>query len=141
MSNYDTINAITVNLRTVLAGLGLQVEEGGFSADPTFTTSPGCRVRYPFEEFHDTFRQRPSACEARFEIEIYVNDADPQTRKQKQQQWVHAVRDAVTVDALNTGGLAASKLVSAVRSEEPEISYSWPLSTIRYRLNIRYREG
>ena len=57
-----------------------------------------------------------------------------------QQDWAHRIRDAVTVNALNTGALADSKLVSLVNTTDVAITYEPPLSTIDYRLNVRYRE-
>ncbi len=140
MSNLDTVKAITTNLRTVLAGLGLRLEEDGIGTDKTLVTTPICRLEYEGETFDDAFKQRASFREAGYAITVIFNERNPLTMKEKQQQWVHGIREGLTVDALNVGGLAVSKPVSAVITGEVSVQYEKPLSIVTYKMDVRYRE-
>ena len=138
MANSDTVKAITANLAAILAGLGFKIED--LSIDPSMATSPVCVILYEGEEFEYGHGQKPLYNEVKYLLKLMLNDPKPGTSRDKYAQYVHAIRDAVTVDALNIGGLAASKLVSLVNTTDVTITYEPPVSTIDYRLNVRYRE-
>ncbi len=138
MANADTVKAITANLAAILTGLGFKVEDLSF--DPSMATTPVCVILYEGEEFEYGHGQRPLYSEVKYLLKILLNDPKPGTSRDKYATWVHAIRDAVTVNALNTGALAASKLVSLVNTTDVAITYEPPVSTIDYRLNVRYRE-
>lgn len=138
MANTDTVKAITANLSTILAGLGFKVED--LSVDPSMVTTPVCVILYEGEDFEYGHGQKPLYNEVRYLLKVMLNDPKPGSSRDKYADHVHAIRDAVTVDALNVGGLAASKLVSLVNTTDVAITYDPPVSTIDYRMNVRYRE-
>ena len=138
MTNSDTVKTITANLAAILAGLGFKVED--LSVDPSMTTAPVCVILYEGEEFEYGHGQKPLYNEVKYLLKILLNDPKPGTSRDKYADHVHAIREAVTVNALNTGGLATSKLVSLVNTTDVAITYEPPVSTIDYRLNVRYRE-
>jgi len=138
MANSDTVKTITANLAAILAGLGFKVED--LSVDPSMTTAPVCVILYEGEEFEYGHGQKPLYNEIKYLLKVMLNDPKPGTSRDKYAQHVHAIRDAVTVNALNTGDLATSRLVSLVNTTDVTITYEPPVSTIDYRLNVRYRE-
>ncbi len=138
MVNSDTVKAITANLAAILEGLGLKIED--LSVDPSMTTMPVCVILYEGEEFEYGHGQKPLYNEIKYLFKVMLNNPKPGTSRDKYAQYVHAIREALTVNALNTGGLADTKLVSLVNTTDVAISYEPPVSTIDYRLNVRYRE-
>ncbi len=138
MANSDTVKAITANLAAIIAGLGFKVED--LSIDPSMATSPVSVILYEGEEFEYGHGQKPLYSEVKYLLKVMLNDPKPGTSRDKYAQYVHAIREAVTVDALNIGGLATSKLVSLVNTTDVAITYEPPVSTIDYRMNVRYRE-
>ncbi len=138
MANSDTVKAITANLTALIEGLGFKVED--LSVDPAMTTTPVCVILYEGEEFEYGHGQKPLYNEVKYLLKLMLNDSKPGTSRDKYAERVHAIRDAVTVDALNAGALATSKLVSLVNTTDVAIIYEPPVSTIDYRLNVRYRE-
>ncbi len=139
MANSDTVKAITANLTSVLEGLGFKIED--LSSDPSMASTPACEVLYEGEDFEYGHGQKPLYNEIRYLLKVLLNDPRPGTSRDKYAQYVHGIREAVTVNALNTGALAASKLVSLVNTTEVTVAYEPPVSTIDYRLNVRYREA
>ncbi len=138
MATSDTVKAITTNLAAMLTGLGFKVEDLSF--DPTMATTPVCVILYEGEEFEYGHGQKPLYSEVKYLLKVMLNDPKPGTSRDKYAEHVHAIREAVTVNALNTGALAASKVVSLVNTTDVAITYEPPISTIDYRMNVRYRE-
>ncbi len=138
MANSDTVKVITANLAAILAGLGFKVED--LSVDPSMTTTPVCVILYEGEDFEYGHGQKPLYNEVKYLLKILLNDSKPGTSRDRYAQYVHAIREAVTVNTLNTGGLAVLKLVSLVNTTDVAITYEPPVSTIDYRMNVRYRE-
>lgn len=139
MANSDTVKAITANLKSIIEGLGFKVED--LSIDPAMVSTPVCVILYEGEDFEYGHGQKPLYSEIRYLLKVMLNDPRPGTSRDKYAEHVHAIREAVTVNALNTGALAASKLVSLVNTAEVTVTYEPPVSTIDYRLNVRYREA
>lgn len=139
MANSDTVKAITANLKGILEGLGFKIED--LSIDPTMTSSPVCVILYESEDFEYGHGQKPLYNEIRYLLKVMLSDPKPGTSRDKYAQYVHAIREAVTINALNTGDIAASKLVSLVNTADVTVIYEPPVSTIDYRLNVRYREA
>ncbi len=138
MANSDTVKGITLNLTSILEGLGLKVED--LSIDPSMVSTPVCVILYEGEDFEYGHGQKPLYSEIRYLLKVMLNDPRPGTSRDRYAEYVHGVREAVTVDALNVGALLASKLVSLVNTTEVTVTYEPPVSIIDYRLNVRYRE-
>ncbi len=58
-----------------------------------------------------------------------------------QQEWVHKVRSALSVIALNTGRLEDSKLVSRVDTQSVNVENNGSTSVLNFKVAIRYREA
>ncbi len=138
MANSDTVKAIATNLTAILNGLGFKIED--LSADPAMSSSPVCVVLHSGEDFGAGHGERPLYNEIRYSLEVRFSDKYPATSRDKIAEWAHKIRANVNVAALNTGALAASKLVSRVDHEGYDVEYAPPITQIEYRLKIRYRE-
>lgn len=144
MADLDTIKAITTNLENLLEGLGIRISDKSVADEdnaPGIGTSPICNVMYDGEEReYSVGGEKPGYAEAEFTVALGFNSPGLDAARDYQQQWYHAVKDAVTIDALNAGALAASKLVSRVTIGRGEVSRNGPLSIVMLEYKIRYRE-
>ena len=138
MPNLNTVNAITANLKAILEALGLKVED--LTYDPDADSTPLCQLDYTGERFGRNHGQGPLYNNIGFDLTILFRKSDPDTSRTEQATWIHKIRDAVTVDALNVDDLAASKLVSLVAHLDVDVEYRSPMTQITYELHVRYRE-
>lgn len=139
MGNTETIKAITANLTAVLTAQGFLIENS--STDKELATAPSCAIRLTGERFESTHGERPSYNEVRYSLRIAFSDAYPATSRDKVAEWMHKIRNNVTVPGLNIGTLAASKLVSKVTHDGyNETGYAPPVTDLDYDLTVRYRE-
>lgn len=142
MSNFDTIKSISDNLQSVLKGVGLHFSREAYE-DEAIPASilPHGQIFYRRERFEDSFNLRPEYIDASFTVRVVFSERDPADIMMGMQKWAHAVRDALTVNALNIGNLASSKLVSLVTVEaaEGELIKGTLAATV-IECTIRYRE-
>ncbi|VAV82536.1 hypothetical protein MNBD_DELTA01-1632 [hydrothermal vent metagenome] len=146
MSNFDTIKAITENIQGVLEGLGIKFSQKAFedSKDVPASLLPYGEVFYTGESFEETSGERPSYVEADFTLVVILRERFARDLVRAEQDWVHRIRGALGVDALNIGGLAVSKLVSRVTSGSVGMdkgSGKSGLGILSYQAKVRYREG
>lgn len=139
MGNADTVKAITTNLTAILTAQGFLVENS--STDKKLETSPLVAIRYGGENFESTHGERPSYSTARYSLRVSFSDKYPSTSRDKAVEWAHKIRGNVTVNALNAGDLAASKLVSRVDHDYDAPVYDAGATSFDYSLDIRYRES
>lgn len=139
MSNADTVKAIEDNLTSILTTQGFKVED--LSADPDVDTIPLAVILHRGEEFGAAHGERPLYNEINYELEIRLNQKYPSTSRDKIAEWAHKVRENITVNGLNIGTLATTKLVSWVNHNGYDVNYTPPITSISYKLRIRYREG
>ncbi len=142
MTNFATIKSVTDNLETVLKALGLHfsrdVKE---DADIPASILPHGQIFYRRERFENSFNLRPGYIEAAFTVRVVFSERDATDIMREQQRWTHAVRGALTVNALNIGDLASSKLVSLVTVEDSAAELIKPtLAAVTIDATIRYRE-
>lgn len=138
MGNTETIKAITANLTAILTAQGFLIENS--STDKELVT-PLCVIRLTGERFESTHGERPSYNEVRYSLRIAFSDAYPSTSRDKVAEWMHKIRNTVTVPGLNIGGLAASQYVSLVTHDGyNETDYSPPVTELEYNLQVQYRE-
>jgi len=142
MSNFDTVSAITDNLQDALKKQGIHFLRSGFDDPglPPAGSLPLGRITYAGEIFEYAHGQRPMYGEVEYSIKVLLAENDPQQMMCEQQKWTHRVRDAMTIEALNTGALATScpvsrVIVAGVRAENDRHTASLVLRTI-----VRYRE-
>lgn len=145
MSNFDTIQAITDNIQSVLRGQGIDFIRRTFD-DLSLVPASGIplgEIYYRNETFEYTFGERPKYAAASYLVRVILREPDPVDMMRQQQKWAHIVRDALTVPALNTGALAASQLVSRVITDrvEADNTRSDGLSAMNYQVSVQYRES
>lgn len=143
MSNFATLDAITDNLESVLKTLGIKFTAETFDDVAAVPASliPLGQVFFNRIDFEYTFGQKPEYAEAGFNLRVILQDRDPRMLARVEQKWAHGIRDALTINALNIGALAASKLVSRVTSYSINIDHSKPqYGVLNYGVKIRYRE-
>jgi len=139
MSNLDTIKAIEDNLSAIILAQGFMLEDS--SEDQKRRTKPLCALRHTGEEFGDEYGQKPDYNDIRYTLRISFSDSAPGTTRDKTAEYAHKIRNNVTVNALNVGGLVSSKLIFHVAHEGYSITGEGPPETeMEYRLRIRYRE-
>ena len=141
-ANFTTIKAITDNVQSVLQGQGIKFSRSTFEDEKAIPAAllPLGEIYYRGEEFEYNHGQRAGYSEAIFVIKVTVQDRDMTALMRLAQKWTHAVRDALTVNALNIGDLSASKLVSWVMMESVDIEYKVEYASLTHRMKIRYRE-
>ena len=139
MSNLDTIKAITTNLKAIISTT-LAWSREDLSADPHAEETLQAKLIYREERPKHNFGEAPGYIEAFFVVEILTNKTTPDDIRDSLQAGVHGLIDAVTINALNVGDLAASKLVSWVEHAGSDAEQEVPLSTIRHPITIRYRK-
>lgn len=140
--NFTTIKSITDNVQSVLQGQGIKFSRKTFEDEKAIPASllPFGEIYYRGEDFEYNHGQRAGYSEASFNIKITLQDRDMTALMRSAQKWTHAVRDALTVNALNIVDLATSKLVSWVVMESVDINYTTEYATLTHRAKIRYRE-
>lgn len=140
MGNADTVKAINANLMALIAAQGFLLEDS--STDRALEDGGVfCALRGPEESFETTHGQKPSYSDAQYHLLIRFSDKAPATTRDKIAEWTQKVRAAVTVNALNTGALSASKLVCRADHGRYNITaYNPPITEIAYPITVRYRE-
>jgi hypothetical protein len=143
MTNIDTIHAVTDNLQSGLQNEGIRFSRKTYDDEKNIPASliPFGEVIYQGEAFEYTHGQRPGYVEARFVFKVVLKERDPVDMMREEQGWVHRIRGAITVDALNTGALLSSKLVSRVTFTGVEVMNRDYISVLVYRVSVRYRES
>ena len=142
MTSLDTVKAITENLERVLEGLGIHFSREVSEDRDRIPASllPSGQIFYRGETFEYTHGQRPGYALAGFVIRVYLRERDGASAVMEQQRWVHGIREALTVDALNTGDIAAAKPVSRVIISKVETENFKNLSAVLFEVQVRYRE-
>ncbi len=141
MNRFETLNAITENLRALLAKEGLHMARENFGDDKNAPSSsyPYAVLMYDGEDFEYTHGQRPGYGEAAFTVRVGLRNSGLQAMTGDEQRWTHRIREAVTVNALNTGLLAAAAPVSRVDTRSVKVERKGHVSRLDYSIVIRYR--
>ncbi len=77
--------------------------------------------------------------EAAFTISVSLRNRDLKTMTKDEQMWAHRIREALTVNALNTGRLASLQSVSRVQTRSVKVERKGHISRLYYSLVVRYR--
>jgi len=146
MSNFDTVAAITDNIQGVLEALGIKFSQKAIedTKDVPASLLPYGEIFYTGESFEETSGERAGYVEAAFTLVVILRERFARDLIRAEQDWVHRIRGALGVDALNIGDLASSKLVSRVRSGSVGMdkgSGKSGLGILSYQVKVRYREG
>lgn len=142
MGNFDTIKAITGNMKSALEAEGLKFSLKSYGDKSSVPASliPLGQIDYRGESFEYTHGQRAGYVEASFGVSISLRERDESSFVREQQEWNHKLHTAITVDALNVDGLALSKLVSFVEHTGVNIDRIGSLSVLSMEFMVRYRE-
>ena len=146
MANADTVKAIITNIEGILSSsphllLKINIPGGVTETLPSFTANPVYYVMYDGETPEYEHGQKPGYMESSFIIVLVWLSGSISAARDKSIEWFHALRTALTVNALNVGDLAATKLVSRVTVEKPDVDMQPAETKILFRAMVRYREG
>ncbi len=141
VNKFQTINAITENLRSLLEKEGLHMVRENFGDDRNAPSSsyPYGVLLYEGEDFEYTHGQRPGYAEAAFRVRLGLRNSDLPAMTVDEQRWAHRIREAVTVNALNTGSLATVAPVSRVDVRSVKVERKGHVSRLDCSIVIRYR--
>jgi hypothetical protein len=143
MGNFDTISAITENMKSALRSQGLKFTLKSYGDKTSIPASllPLGEIDYRGESFEYTHGQRAGYVEASFGTSVTLSERSARSLVREQQEWTHKLRAAITVDALNTGALSTSKLVSFVEHGGGNIESNGSFSLLSMEFKVRYREA
>ena len=141
-ANFTTIKAITDNVQSVLQGQGIKFSRSTFEDEKAIPAAlfPYGEIKYKGEDFEYTHGQRAGYAVGNFDVRVLLQDRDAINLMRLTQKWTHAVRDALTVNALNIVDLATSKLVSWVNVDGVTAEHRVEYGFMSFAVKIRYRE-
>ena len=141
-ANFTTIKSITDNVQSVLQAQGIKFSRSTFEDDTAIPVAliPYGQIFYTGEDFEYTHGQRAGYAVGNFDVKVILQDRDTTNPTRLTQKWTHAVRDALTVNALNIVDLASSKLVSWVNIEGIKAEHKAEYGFMNFGIKIRYRE-
>ena len=141
MTGFDTLRTITDNMRAVLEAEGLHVARDRYDGGAEVPSSlfPYCILLYEGESFEYTHGQRPGYSEAHFTVEVSLWNRDLAAMVEDEERWVHRVRGALTVAALNTGAIASTVPVSRVETRSVKVERKGHVSRLACQVAVRYR--
>jgi hypothetical protein len=143
MASVDTVLSIFKNVEKVLRAKGIKfvAQENLKPEDIPAAQMPAGFVDYDGEIFEYTTGMALGYAEVRCFIEIYIIGASV-TARTDQIRWLHKLKTALTVNALNVGDLETSKKVSRVDPGTPTVERLSPtLRVVRATVEVRYEES
>ncbi len=143
MNPADTVKAITTNLVDVVEAQGIGLSSQAMDEGKNIPASllPLAEIAYLGERFEYTHGQRAGYAEVEYLLRVFLHQRDALSLMTQQQTWVHRIREALTVESLNQGGLSTSRPVTRVDLKGVRTERKRNLSVINYRIVVRYREG
>ena len=132
-----TICEITRNILSTLEKEGLYAAIKGAEGVGTSHLSAG--LIYGGESFNRGYGAAPSYSVAAFSLELTLSRDGAERSLFELQQWVHRLRDAITVDALNGGTLSDIRPVVSVWVEDIRVEQAGQGVRLRCNLSVRYR--
>ena len=142
MTGGEIIRAVTENMERVLTGLGVRFEAraAGEAEAALQGAPPAGVVEYRGENFERSYGLRPTYVEVLFEVKVFLR-GHRRELVGSLQRWIHDIREALTVNNLNSGALAADKPVSLVDVDEGRVAVRGELATVSASVRLRYRES
>ncbi|MCK4846100.1 MAG: hypothetical protein KAS88_00400 [Deltaproteobacteria bacterium] len=143
MSNYQVVSSITENLRQLLQGEGIKFSAKVFEDESAIPMSliPFGRILYKGESFEHSYGMKPGYVDAEFLTTVTLKGNDDASLMDEAQLWTHRLREAVTVSAVNVGGLSASKPVTQAAISKVDVKRDGELISLSGVVTLRYREG
>lgn len=142
VANDQIALEITENMRQVLKKEGIRFDKAFFDEKNMPSSAlPFGRIIYRGEAFEHSHGQKPGFAELKYLIKVHLADRDQDEAMNESQKWVHRLRGALTIDALNTGSLAQIKSVSRVDFRNAAVSSGKNSMDVECDLAVRYRES
>ncbi|MBW7957849.1 MAG: hypothetical protein H3C68_08165 [Deltaproteobacteria bacterium] len=141
MTGYEIVAALTDNIEATLRALGINFNRKSFELQEGIPAGllPLGEIFYAGESFEQSLGQGPGYAEAGFLLKVIMSPGEPSVVIREEQKIIHAIRDGLTVDALNTRALSEAKSVSGVRIERAEVTGRSSRPEVRVRASVRYR--
>jgi len=149
MNNIDIIKAVTENLKSIFKGEGIDLSEKVFKSShnlPKGAKPPGSRplgrLDYKGEAFEYGYGARAYYANARFGLSLFLRDSNEKNLTRLTQEWVHKIREALTVNGVNVGSLASIKPVTRAEIDKVQVISDGKEQSVEVRFDvfIRYRE-
>ncbi len=143
MSNTATIKAIITNMETILSASLRKLDMFGGASEslPDYTQAPVYYVLYDGETPEYNHGQKPGYIESDLKIVLKWQSMSISAARDKTIEWFHTLRDALTINALNVGDLAISKLISKITVGKPELDMQPAELLLTFNITVRYREA
>lgn len=143
MTGYEIVAALTDNIEAVLRALGINFTRKSFEAQEGIPAGllPLGEIFYLGEAFEQSLGQKPGYAEAGFLLKVSMAPGEPSVVIREEQKAIHAIRGALTVDALNANALSEARSVSGVRMEKAEVTGRSNRPEVAVRIAVRYRES
>lgn len=143
MTNLEIVTAITENMETVLRSIGIVFARKTFDDDKNIPAAslPLGELFYEAQAFEDSFNEKPAYAQAEFTVRVVIGALQPDEAMTMQQSFTHLLRNALTVESLNVGALAALKPVSRVKIMRIEAASARGVASVNMKAAIRYREA
>ncbi|MFQ5428042.1 MAG: hypothetical protein ACE5EZ_03580 [Thermodesulfobacteriota bacterium] len=141
MNNTETLRAITKNLNSILEAEGLHLPRENYEKEKNVPSSifPYGVISYEGETFEYTHGERPGYSDVDFSVKVVLRNKDMRAMTDDEQRWAHRIREALTVDAINTGLISGASPVSRVATRAVRVEKAGHVSRLNYSLSIRYR--
>jgi len=139
-TNAQNVQYIIENLELIVGttlGFNLEYE---IKDDPEVETTAAAIILYEGEIFEESFGEKPLYNEISFIIRVKYRRSDPTQIRDKGADYVHLLREGITIDLLNVGALSASQIVSRVSHDGADLSINLPIIELDYSISVRYRE-
>jgi hypothetical protein len=139
--SFESVRAITENLRRTLEAKGIRFQAAhGEDDHPTQASLlPAGLIFYSGESFEYVHGQRAGYAEAEYRVRVIFREKDAGGIAAERQKWGHTIREALTVDSLNTGVLAGARPVSRVVVANIKAGETKGLSALNCTVIVRYR--
>lgn len=143
MNGFEVVRSVTDNIEETLRGLGFKFTKKALEGEDSIPAGllPLARIFYLGERFEESFGERPLHGEAGFLIKVSFAARESFQLVMEQQRAAHQIREALTVDAINSGQLSETKNVSRVAIEECAVRNRGGMPELEMKAAVRYREG
>lgn len=141
MNSTETLNAITENLNSILKTEGMHLARENYENEKNVPSSifPYGVVSYEGETFEYTHGQRPGYSDVDFLVRVVLRNKDTRAMTDDEQRWAHRIREALTVNTINSGRISVTSPVSRVTTRSVKVEKAGHISRLIYSLSIRYR--
>jgi len=136
------LHILILSVLTVLRAEGISFSRKTYGYESAVPASlmPYGEISYTGESYEYTHGQRAGYAEAGFMLKVVLRERDPMLMTEEQQRWAAKLRSVIAPDALNTGALAESKLVSRADVAAVGVENRESRSILSTQISVRYRE-